>query len=72
MATPWVARHLAIRAALRRAAEWTIVHRRALADLSVRLPVVSRAAIHPEVSPLVIRSVASQVVMEAAEAGDKS
>lgn len=63
VATQWVAGRLAIRAALRRAAEWTIVHRRALAGLSAPLPAVSRAA---------IRLVVFRVVTEAAGAGDKS
>ena len=72
VATPWGAGRSAIRAALRRAAEWTIVHPRALAGLSVPLPAVSRAAIRLVVFRVVIRSVASQVVTEAAEAADKS
>ena len=79
MATPWVAGHSATRAALRRAAEWTIVHLRALAGLLAPLPAVvvllaktaMGVAVHSEVAAA-IRSVASQVVTEAAEAGDKS
>ena len=78
VATPWVAGHLAIRAALRRAAEWTIVHRRALAGLSAPLPAVvvllaktaMGVAVHSEVAAA-IRSVASQVVTGVAEAADK-
>ena len=72
---------------MRQAGEWTIVHLRVLAGLSAPLPagvavhsdvavairsVVSRAAMRLEVSQAAIRSVASQVVTEAAEAADKS
>ena len=78
MATRWVAGHSAIRAALRRAAEWTIVHLRALAGLSAPLPAVvvllaktaMEVAVHSGVVAA-IRSVASQVVTGVAEAEDK-
>ena len=77
-ATPGVAGRSAIRAALQRAAEWTIVHRRALAGLSAPLPAVvvllaktaMGAAAHSVVAAA-IRSVASQVVTGVAEAADK-